>query len=111
MPRQRPLQEVDQHVHYTLQIVSATLFDPQMAVNRSIPWGTGETLVIFVRNMLSILLNVLLGQSEVNDEDFAAVLMRPNQEILRLDIPMDELFGVDVLQSCDDLLAYKNYSL
>lgn len=82
-----------------------------MAVNRSIPWSTGETLVIFVRNMLAVLLDVLLGQSEVYDEDFAAVLMRPNQEILRLDIPMYELFGVDVLQSCDDLLANKNYSL
>ena len=82
-----------------------------MAVNRSITWGSSETLVVFVGNMISILLDVLLGQPEVYHEHFAAVLMRPYQEILRLDVPMDELFGVYVLEPCDDLLANEDHGL
>ena len=111
MPRQGSLKEVDEHIDNALQIISATLLDTQMAVDRCIAWGTGEALVIFIRNMISVFLDVLLGQSEINHEYFAAVLMRPNQEILRLDIPMNELFGMDILQPCDDLLANKNDGL
>lgn len=59
MPRQTALQEINEHINYTLQIVSATLLDAEVTVDGSIPRSPCEAFVVFVGDVLSVFSNVL----------------------------------------------------
>lgn len=80
--------------------------DTQMSVNRGITSSTRQVLVLTVRNVeVSLWVTVLLGQTEINDIDLVATLANAHQEVVRLDITVDEGFGVDVLNAGDELIG------
>jgi hypothetical protein len=50
------------------------LLDSQMSVYRGVSCSPGQILVLFVRDVFAILLNVPLGQSEVDDVQLVSSL-------------------------------------
>jgi hypothetical protein len=48
---------------------------------------------------------ILLRQTEIDDVDLVATLSDPHEEVIRLDIPVDEGLGVDVLDAGDELIG------
>jgi hypothetical protein len=82
--------------------------DTQVSVNGSITRSTGQVLVLTVWDVeVSLRVTVLLGQTEINDIDLVATLANAHKEVVRLDITMDEGFGVDVLDAGDELVGEK----
>ena len=57
-----------------------------------------------VRDMLAgPVVSVLLGQAEVDEEEFVAVAADAHQEVVRLDVAVDEVLVVHVLDATDHL--------
>jgi len=48
---------------------------------------------------------VLLGKSEIDDVDLVSALAHAHEEIVGLDISVDEIAGMDVLDSRDELVG------
>lgn len=77
-----------------------------MGVDRGITSGTGQVLVLTVRNVeVSLGVTVLLRQTKVDHIDLVAALADAHQEVVRLDITVDEGLGVDVLNAGDELVG------
>lgn len=71
-----------------------------MSVDGCITGSPRQVLVLTVWDMeVSLRVAVFLCQSEVDDIDLISTLANPHQEVVRLDITMDERFGVDVLDT------------
>jgi len=54
---------------------------------------------------VSLWVAVLLGQAKVNNIDLVPTLANAHQEVIRLDIAVDEGFGMDVLNPGDELIG------
>lgn len=81
-------------------MLQVSLTNTKMCVNRGVARCASQVLVLPVRDVLVCAgITVLLGQSKVNDVHQVALLPKPHQEVVRLDIPMDEILGVDVLNA------------
>ena len=61
--------------------------------------------------MLSISLDIPLGESEVQDENFVGSFVQANAEIIGLDISVDEVSVVDVLNTGDHLVDEHEHGL
>ncbi len=73
-----------------------------MRVDGGVARRAGEILVFPVRDVLvGARVSVLLGEPEVDDVDEVALLPEPHEEVVRLHVPVDEVFRVDVLDSTD----------
>lgn len=71
-----------------------------MCVYRGVARCARQILVLPVRDVLVCAgITVLFGQAKVNDVDQVSLLAQPHQEVVRLDISMDEILGVDVLDA------------
>ena len=71
-----------------------------MGIDGCITGSPRQILVLTVWNVeVSLRVAVFLCQSEVDDIDLISTLSNPHQEVVRLDITMDEGFGVDVLDT------------
>ena len=71
-----------------------------MSVDGCITGSPRQVLVLTVWDMeVSLRVTVFLCQSEVDDIDLISTLANPHQEVVRLNITMDERFGVDVLDT------------
>lgn len=75
---------------------------PEVSVDTHVSGSACQALVLAVWDVLACQwVNVLLGQTKV--DDVHCVLIRhskpAHQEVLGLDIPIDQMFAVDVLQS------------
>ena len=80
-----------------------------MSVDRSVSRGPCEALLFFIRNV-AFLWEKPLGQSEVYDEYFMWVLLA-DEKVVGLDVPVDELLGVNELNDWDHLIANHEHSL
>lgn len=70
----------------------ACLTDSKMCVDGSITCCASEVLVLPVRDVLMCAgITVLFGQAKVNDVHQVTLLAKPHQEVVRLDVPMDEI--------------------
>lgn len=49
--------------------------------------------------------SVFLGKTKIDDVDLVAALSDAHQEVVRLDITVDEVSGVDVLDTRDELIG------
>ena len=88
------------------------LTNTEVSIDTGITSGTSQVLVLTVRDMkVSLGVTVLLGQSEVDDINLVASLANTHQEVVRLDITVDERFGVDVLDAGDKLICEEQDSL
>ena len=71
-----------------------------MCVNAGVTGGAGEVLVFSVRYVLVCArITVLLGQAEVDDINEIAFLAQSHQEVVRLYIPVNEVFRMYVFNT------------
>ena len=82
-----------------------------MGVDRGITRSSGEVLSLSVGDVLAISLDVSLGESEVEEEDFVCSFVQPNAEIVRLNIAVDEVSVVDVFNPGDHLINEHQHCL
>lgn len=77
-----------------------------MGVDAGIASGTRQVLILSVGNVeVRLGIAVLLGETKVNHVDLVATLTNAHEEVVRLDITVDERFGVDVLDAGDELVG------
>lgn len=77
-----------------------------MSIDGCITSSSRQVLVLTVRNVeMGLRVAVFLCQSEVDDIDLISTLAYPHQEVVRLDITMNEGFGMDVLDTGDELIG------
>ena len=83
-----------------------------MGVDGCITRSPRQILVLTVWNVkVRLGITVFLGQSEIDDIHLISTLPNAHQEIVRLDIPMNERFGVDVLDTRDELIGEQEHRL
>lgn len=77
-----------------------------MSVDGSITGSSRQVLVLTVWDVeVRLWVTVLLCQSEVDDIDLISTLPNSHQEVVRLDITMNERFGVNVLDTGNELIG------
>ena len=83
-----------------------------MRIDRRIASCAGQVLVLTVWNVeVRLRVAVLLGQPKVDNVDLVPSLANAHQEVVRLDITVDEGFGVDVLDAGDELIGKEQHGL
>ena len=78
---------------------------------RGVPASSSQVLSLSVRDVIPLLIHVQLCKSKVNHKDFALVLSRTHDEILRLDIPMDHALFMNLPDVTDQLQSNHKYSI
>lgn len=83
-----------------------------MGIDRSVPSGTSQVLVLPVWNVkMSLGVSVLLGQTEIDHIDLIASFANTHEEIVGLDISVNKVSRVNVLDSRDELIGEEKDSL
>ena len=86
--------------------------DSQMSVDGSIAGSTRQVLVLTVWNVeVSLGVTVLLSQTEIDNVDLVTTLANAHQKVIRLDITVDEGFGMNVLDAGDELVGKEKHGL
>ena len=76
-----------------------------MGVDACITSSTGQILVLTIWDMeVGLRVTVFLGQSKINHVDLVPALSNTHEEIVRLDITVDEGFGMNILNTRDELI-------
>lgn len=88
-----------------------TLFNSQVSIDRGISSSSGQIFSLPVRNMLPIPHDVSLSQSKIKNKYFVGSFVQPNAEIIRFDIPVDEVPVMDVLDPGNHLVDQHKDSL
>jgi hypothetical protein len=77
-----------------------------MSVDRSVPGGTSQVLILSVWDMKVCLgVSVLLGKTEINHIDLVSTPADSHEEIVGLDISVNKVSRVDVFDSGDELVG------
>ena len=80
--------------------------DAKVGVDASVSSGPSQVLVLTVRDVeVSLWVTIFLGEAKVDDIDLVATFANTHKEVVRFDVPMDEGFGVDVLDAGDELVG------
>mmetsp|Transcript_68073 Transcript_68073/g.134292 ORF Transcript_68073/g.134292 Transcript_68073/m.134292 type:complete len:292 (+) Transcript_68073:383-1258(+) len=112
LPGQLTTIEIHKHISNGLQVIPAALFDTKVSVNGGVAGSACETLVLTVGNMLlGPCVTVLLCQTKVDDVDNVRLLAGANKEVVRLDVPVNEVLRVEVLDSVEHLVSDHENSL
>mmetsp|Transcript_122964 Transcript_122964/g.226495 ORF Transcript_122964/g.226495 Transcript_122964/m.226495 type:complete len:229 (-) Transcript_122964:394-1080(-) len=112
LPWQTPSIEVHQDIADSLQIITSTLLNTEMCVYASISCCACEILALSVGDvLLRLRVAVLLCQPKVNDVHLVGLFAQTNEEVVRLDIPVDEILGVHILNTIDHLICKHENSL
>jgi hypothetical protein len=83
-----------------------------MSIDRSVPSGTSQVLVLPVGDMqVSLGVSVLFGETEINDINLIASFPNTHEEIVGLDISVDKVSRVNVFDSRDELVGEEKDSL
>jgi len=102
LPRERATEEIHKNVSERFEVVAARLFNTQMSVDGGVASSTGQVLVLSIRNVkVGLRVSVLLGETKVDDIDLVSPLADSHQEVVRLDVAVDEIAGMDVLDARD----------
>lgn len=94
-PRQLDVQEVEHHVVERPHVVSPRQLLLQVSIQTRVHNSPSELGSLGPRDHLPILMEVLLGNAEVDEVKAGVSVALANDEVRRLDVPMDESFGVD----------------
>ena len=82
--------------------IAASLTDADVGVERGVARRAREVLVLPVRNVdVRALVDVALGQTEVDDVHQVALLPEAHEEVVRLDVSVYQVSRVGVLDTCD----------
>jgi hypothetical protein len=77
-----------------------------MSVDRGVPSGTRQVLVLSVRDVqVCLWVPVLLCETEIDDIDLVSTFTDTHQEVVGLDISVDEVSGVNVFYPRDKLVG------
>jgi hypothetical protein len=100
LPRERTAEEVHENVCERFKIIAAGLFNTQVSVDGGVASSTSQVLVLSVGDVkVGLRVPILLRETKVNDIDLVATLADSHQEIVRLDVTVDEVAGMDVLDA------------
>ena len=106
LPGEGAAEEVEEDVADGLEVIAAALLDTKVSADGAVAGGTGEVLALLVGDVLVGLgVAVLLGEAEVDDVDVVAALSGAHQEVVGLDVTVEEVLGVDVLDSSNHLIG------
>ena len=87
-----------------LKTISSRLFVTNVGVQRGISSSSCKILPVFERNMLTVTGFVTLSEAEINDVDHVlGSLSSSGHEIVGFDVPMNDPFFVDNLDSLEHL--------
>lgn len=119
VPGQSSLEEVDQHIADTLQVVSSsrpytTLIVTLLYVDvdaSELRLAFDGFLFIFELEVVVLAVQVLLAPPEVNHEYLVLLLPQSREEVVRLDIVVDQSLRVHPLDSFQDLVCDEQDSL
>ena len=105
LPRQIAPQQVDEEETDTFEVISPTLLFSLVSCQRRVPRSARQALSILPGNMLTLLVLIALGESEVNCVDSVHIvrIAVPDQEVVRLDVTMQYVLVVDSLHMADEL--------
>lgn len=83
-----------------------------MSIDTSITRSAGQILVFSVGDMeVRLRVAILLSKAEINDVDLISTLSNAHEEVIGFDITMDERFGVNVLDTRDELIGKEEHRL
>ena len=83
-----------------------------MGIDTRVTSGSRQVLVLTVWDMkVSLGVTVLLGQAKINHIDLVSPLANAHQEVVRLDVPVDERLGMNVLNPRDELIRQQEDGL
>ena len=82
-----------------------------MGVDRSIGDRSAEALIFLVRDVHLIRVVVNLGEPEIDDVNEIAAFADTHKKVVWLDVAMNEVARVDELDTGDQLVGEKKYSL
>lgn len=73
-----------------------------MSVNGGVAGSASQVLILTIRDVLMCAgVTILLSQAKVYDVDQVSLLAKPHQEIIRFNVSVNEVLGVDVLDSAN----------
>jgi hypothetical protein len=102
LPWEGTTKEVHEDVGKGLEIITTSLLDAQVGVDGGVTSGTGQVLVLAVGDMeMGLWVPEFLRKTEVDNVDLVATFSNAHQEVVGLDVAMDEVAGVDVLDTRD----------
>jgi len=104
LPRKHASEEVHDNITNAFHVISAGLLNSQVSVDGGIAGGSSQILSFSVGNVLSISLNISLGQSEVKNKNFVGSFIQSNAEVIWLDISVNEMSVVNVFNSGNHLI-------
>lgn len=102
LPWESTTKEVHEDVGKGLEIITTSLLDAQVGVDGGVTGGTSQVLVLAVGNMeMGLWVTEFLRKTKVDNVDLVATFSNAHQEVVGLDVTMDEVAGVDVLDTRD----------
>ena len=100
LPGERAAEEVHEDVSERFEVIAARLLNTQVSVDGGVASSTGQVLVLSVGDVkVGLRVPVLLGETKVDDVDLVAALADSHQEVVRLNVPMDEVARMDILDA------------
>ena len=83
-----------------------------MSIDTRITGSTCQVFVLAVRDVeVSLWVTVFLSQAKVNNIDLISTLPNTHEKVVRLDITVDEGFGVDVFNTRNKLVSQEQHRL
>jgi hypothetical protein len=82
-----------------------------VGVNGGVTGSSGQVLALAVGDVLALLLDVPLSQSEVQQEDLVGRLVEAHAEVVRFYVAVQEVPAVDVLDALDHLVDQHEHCL
>merc|ERR550532_767921 len=112
LPWQTTDVKVHHHIPDSLQIVAPALFNAQVCVDTGVTRCASQIFALTVGNMLLRLwVPVLFCQAKVDDVHHVCLLSKTNEEVVRLDVTVDEVLGMQVFNAIDHLVCKHDHSL
>ena len=92
----------NENISQRFKIITTSLLNTQVCVDGSVTRSTGQVFVLSVRDMeMGLWISEFLCETKVDDVDLVSALANAHQEVVRFDITMNEVAGVDVFDTRD----------
>ena len=102
LPGERATEEVHQDIGERFEVIAARLLNAQVSIDGGVASSTGQVLVLSVGDVkVGLRVPVLLGETKIDDINLVATLSDSHQKVVWLDVAVDEIAGVDVLNTGD----------
>ena len=102
-------QKIEKHVADGLQVITATLLNTTMGIDRGVPRGAREVQTLLYLHVR--LVEVPLAQSKVDHVQMMRLVLDTPHEVLGFDVSMDNALRVQVLHSAQELLSDEDSGL